>query len=682
MAGNLIHITNAGRAALVSGDSTGTREHRVTQIGIGTEPFAFDPDLKAMPGERKRVDTIGGLNVAPDTLHVTIQDSTPDQYAMYAFCLYLESGVLFAVYVQDVPILEKSPAAQMLLASDIQFTEIDAAKLVFGDTSFLNPPATETQIGIVRLATQTEVDTGSDSSRVLTAKTAAARYAPLVDPKLRGEPEAPTPPLADDSKRLATTAFVLANAVTKAQGLAAGIGADLVVTNVAQGDLDSVIVPGEYYYNGTNANRPSTYGLLKVWRERTSIVYQIAHSSDNALYARRLAGGVWMPWRRFAGTDSPAFTGTPTTPSPAAFDNSSAVASTAWVQANTLAIRRALGDAVDVDTVVTSGIYHQPSNAWAGSGQNYPRAVAGKLEVFASDVMVYQWYHEFQSAGIWYRSRYAGVWNAWRKVAEVNSPTFTGVPTAPTAAPGTNNLQIASTAFVQTAVREAIRDEQIGQIVFEPRTMPRAGYLKCNGAVLWRTDYPALWLYAGRSGALVSDAEWANGASGGFSTGNDVTTFRIPDLRGEFVRGWDDARGLDSGRRIGWAQNGQNLSHDHAASSAAVGDHAHTAWTDAQGWHGHAVYDPGHAHAISTWSGDGGGTGDGRISGSYIRSQSTNGGTHAVGTGIDIHGNGTHGHNIGIGAAGAHAHTINVAASGGDETRPRNVALLALIRAF
>ncbi|WP_175784514.1 hypothetical protein [Burkholderia ambifaria] len=171
MAGNIIHITDAGRAALVSTDGTGTNAHRVTQIGIGTAPFVFDPGMVSMPGERKRIDTFGGLNVAPDTIHVTIQDSTSDQYTMHAFGLYLESGVLFAVYVQADPILEKSPVAQLLLASDIQFVEIDATKLVFGDASFLNPPATETQIGVVKLATQAEVDAGKEASHVVTPAT-------------------------------------------------------------------------------------------------------------------------------------------------------------------------------------------------------------------------------------------------------------------------------------------------------------------------------------------------------------------------------------------------------------------------------------------------------------------------------------------------------------------------------
>lgn len=43
-------------------------------------------------------------------------------------------------------------------------------------------------------------------------------------------------------------------------------------------------------------------------------------------------------------------------------------------------------------------------------------------------------------------------WSAWREVAFTDSPAFTGTPTAPTAAPGTNTQQVANTAFVQAAV--------------------------------------------------------------------------------------------------------------------------------------------------------------------------------------------------------------------------------------
>ncbi|MFP3354373.1 hypothetical protein R0K04_23775, partial [Pseudoalteromonas sp. SIMBA_153] len=88
------------------------------------------------------ITTFAGENVAPDTIHVTLRDDTTDQYPLYGFGLYLEDGLLAALYGQATPIMEKSPEALVLLSADIQFTTIDAAQLVFGETSFTNPPAT------------------------------------------------------------------------------------------------------------------------------------------------------------------------------------------------------------------------------------------------------------------------------------------------------------------------------------------------------------------------------------------------------------------------------------------------------------------------------------------------------------------------------------------------------------
>ena len=45
--------------------------------------------------------------------------------------------------------------------------------------------------------------------------------------------------------------------------------------------------------------------------------------------------------------------------------------------------------------------------------------------------------------------------------------------------------------------------------------------------------------------------------------GNGSTTFNLPDLRGEFVRGWDNGRGVDSGRAIATAQSDALGPHDH-----------------------------------------------------------------------------------------------------------------------
>ncbi|HEX5276480.1 MAG TPA: hypothetical protein VFW42_02300 [Fluviicoccus sp.] len=93
--------------------------------------------------------------------------------------------------------------------------------------------------------------------------------------------------------------------------------------------------------------------------------------------------------------------------------------------------------------------------------------------------------------------------------------------------------------------------------------IPAGGYCKPNGAVLTRADYPWLWDLAGVSGNLVSEAAWAAGQQGGFSTGDTATTFRVLELRGEFVRVWDDGRGADTGRGIGSWKADSIKDHKH-----------------------------------------------------------------------------------------------------------------------
>ncbi|HAN8407539.1 TPA: phage tail protein [Escherichia coli] len=169
--------------------------------------------------------------------------------------------------------------------------------------------------------------------------------------------------------------------------------------------------------------------------------------------------------------------------------------------------------------------------------------------------------------------------------AQKHNPTFTGEPKAPTPAAGNNTTRIATTAFVQAAITALINgapatldtlkeiaaainndpkfsttinnalsgkqplDETlthlsgkdvagllaylglgegsalpVGAPVPWPSETPPTGWLKCNGAPFSAEEYPKL-----------AKAYPAN---------------KLPDLRGEFIRGWDDGRGVDVGRAI------------------------------------------------------------------------------------------------------------------------------------
>ncbi|ELF2679432.1 phage tail protein [Escherichia coli] len=173
--------------------------------------------------------------------------------------------------------------------------------------------------------------------------------------------------------------------------------------------------------------------------------------------------------------------------------------------------------------------------------------------------------------------------------AQKHNPTFTGEPKAPTPAAGNNTTRIATTAFVQAAITALINgapatldtlkeiaaainndpkfsttinnalsgkqplDETlthlsgkdvagllaylglgegsalpVGVPVPWPSATPPTGWLKCNGAAFSAEEYPEL--------------------------AKAYPTNKLPDLRGEFIRGWDDERGVDSGRTLLSAQ--------------------------------------------------------------------------------------------------------------------------------
>lgn len=76
---------------------------------------------------------------------------------------------------------------------------------------------------------------------------------------------------------------------------------------------------------------------------------------------------------------------------------------------------------------------------------------------------------------------------------------------------------------------------------------PPSGWLKCNGAAISRTTYAALFAKIGTT----------------WGAGNGTTTFNVPDLRGEFLRYWDDGRGVDAGRAFASSQAEDFKSHTH-----------------------------------------------------------------------------------------------------------------------
>jgi len=110
---------------------------------------------------------------------------------------------------------------------------------------------------------------------------------------------------------------------------------------------------------------------------------------------------------------------------------------------------------------------------------------------------------------------------------------------------------------------ETIAGVPVGSIFCRAFSVVPAGYLECNGAAVSRTTYSALF-------ALIGEY---------YGAGNGSTTFNLPDLRGEFIRGFDNGRGVDSGRSIGTLQTADNNSHSHGYTNTGItvsgANHAH-----------------------------------------------------------------------------------------------------------
>ena len=90
-----------------------------------------------------------------------------------------------------------------------------------------------------------------------------------------------------------------------------------------------------------------------------------------------------------------------------------------------------------------------------------------------------------------------------------------------------------------------------GAVLHFAMAVAPSGWKICNGAAVSRVTYAALFAALGTL----------------YGAGDGSTTFNLPDLRGEFVRGADSGRGVDVGRVLGSSQGGQNELHSHEIGS-------------------------------------------------------------------------------------------------------------------
>ncbi|GCL64300.1 tail fiber protein [Pseudaquabacterium pictum] len=176
-------------------------------------------------------------------------------------------------------------------------------------------------------------------------------------------------------------------------------------------------------------------------------------------------------------------------------------------------------------------------------------------------------------------------------------------------------LNKADNTQMLTAIRSLIAASiPAGAVQAFARASAPTGWLVCDGATISRTAYPVLFAAIG----VV------------FGAGDGSTTFRLPDLRGEFIRGLDGGRGVDAGRALGSSQAQQVQHHKHVVP---------------QGENGQALFG---TTATSLYNG--------------IGASDTNNPRPHTNDGSDYDG------------------PVNAAGVVGSETRPRNVALLYCIK--
>ena len=131
----------------------------------------------------------------------------------------------------------------------------------------------------------------------------------------------------------------------------------------------------------------------------------------------------------------------------------------------------------------------------------------------------------------------------------------------PTGATGDIRFNTTTTAFEGYnggSWGELANGVPIGSVFNLATTTVPTGFLECNGAAISRSTYASLF-------ATISTT---------WGSGDGSSTFNLPDLRGQFVRGWDNSAGVDSGRSFASSQSDQNKSHNHSITDSGHFHHA------------------------------------------------------------------------------------------------------------
>jgi hypothetical protein len=174
-------LTTAGLERFTAAQVDDDIDLTISSVGLTNSTFVMAPSLTALPGQFRAVNTISGDQVGSNIVHLMIRDEAEITYTVRGFGLYLDDGTLFAVYGQEQPIFEKAVGSTMLIALDIAFPTGNVDALTFGDTNFLNPPATTERQGVVELSTAAEAVAGVDAFRAVTPAALRAAIRAAID---------------------------------------------------------------------------------------------------------------------------------------------------------------------------------------------------------------------------------------------------------------------------------------------------------------------------------------------------------------------------------------------------------------------------------------------------------------------------------------------------------------------
>ncbi|HGD7390354.1 TPA: tail fiber protein [Escherichia coli] len=396
----LFTMTDAGRQELVNANKTGTNKVEIVSVGLGSRYYVTSTSQTNITNEIKRLTTIGGKVVSPDTIHVTAKDDSKDEYVVHTIGLYTNKGTLFAVYSQEQAIINKASSTIALISSDIAIKALDTKNITFGDIEFINPPATETVVGVARFANEQEIDAGTDDSLAVSAK--RLKQAIVKHEQSRNHPDATltskgfvqlSSATNSTSETLAATpkavkaAYDLANGKYTAQDATTarkGIVQLSSATNSTSETLAATPKAVKAAYDLAAGKAPSNH--THSWEQITNVpvasltvrgITQLSSATNSP--SERLAAtpkavkAVMDETNKKAPLNSPALTGTPTTPTAPKGTNNTQIASTAYVMAAIAALVDSSPDALNTLNELAAALGNDPNFA-----TTMTNALAGK----------------------------------------------------------------------------------------------------------------------------------------------------------------------------------------------------------------------------------------------------------------------------------------------------------------